>query len=471
MSVSDDFLVTVMSGSTPPVTVDPPMAVGTIPNQRVEKDGTVTIDVSGYFSPTTGLTYTAESDSDNATAVDGSNVTITGVAEGMTKVTVTATDSDERTAIQEISVTVTPMMADYKPSTVTIEAKGGTKDLGIDPGQTLLSLDDAIVSVHRKAGNVWTLTGTGKGDTTVRILRENQTVEKSIPVEVKNSPPELIDPPPSRRIEGPTRLVDDNGIEITGTVPLNKVAYHFVPVTYSAYFEDKDGIGDIKKYVATSAVKTDVKVISVINNGINDGIVVNVIQKVGVSFALMVHAVDIDDGESGTATITVGAVSPHPIRYGVGQEKGDGILDPVTVKKRYGVTHTIQFKPYGTGPSGFNFVESFQTKTDGRRLINTHDESFAAIIGKPESLPAPAEGGVPYYTVTGTGSVELVDPKLSFDSDNNPMLTYKLKAGSAGSVIIVYSAITCVAETPTECASEADYKRESVTKTLRVTIE
>ena len=56
------------------------------------------------------LTYTAMSDMmDYATAsVDGSMVSIMGMAEGMATITVTAMDPDGETATQDIMVTVMP---------------------------------------------------------------------------------------------------------------------------------------------------------------------------------------------------------------------------------------------------------------------------------------------------------------------------------------------------------------------------
>jgi hypothetical protein len=245
-TATSGIVVEVKSGSEPePVVPTPaaPMPVGTIMAQEVEVGKTSTMDVSSYFSPA-GLTYTAMSDAEDKATVDadGSNVTITGAAEGMATVTVTATDSDGRTASQPISVTVTPMMADHKPDMVTINAKGETEDISISQGQTLQSLNDAIVSVRRKAGNVWTLTGESKGSTTVRILRANGTIEKSIPVEVKNSPPKLKDTLPSARITLSDMEYDEKGMTLDRTAEGNlfKVPYHLVVVTYSDYFEDKD---------------------------------------------------------------------------------------------------------------------------------------------------------------------------------------------------------------------------------------
>jgi hypothetical protein len=98
------------------VTVNPanmaPMAEGSIADQMVDAGSYVMVDVSGYFSDADmdTLTYTAMSDmTDYATvSVDGSMVTITGVAEGMATITVTAMDDGGMSAMQMINVTVNP---------------------------------------------------------------------------------------------------------------------------------------------------------------------------------------------------------------------------------------------------------------------------------------------------------------------------------------------------------------------------
>ena len=94
-----------VSVSPPPV---PPEPVGTMPDQMLEAEQTVTVDASEYFSdPDNGdLVYAAES-SDPAVAttdVSGSEVAVTGVGPGTATVTVTATDPDGLSAEQTFDV-------------------------------------------------------------------------------------------------------------------------------------------------------------------------------------------------------------------------------------------------------------------------------------------------------------------------------------------------------------------------------
>ena len=97
------------------------------------------MDVSAYFSDADMgdmLTYAASSDMEMyATAmVNGSMLTITGVAAGMATITVTATDMAGEMATQEIMVTVTSAMltapSGLMPSNATT-----------DPGTLLVKVD------------------------------------------------------------------------------------------------------------------------------------------------------------------------------------------------------------------------------------------------------------------------------------------------------------------------------------------
>ncbi|MYH54025.1 MAG: hypothetical protein F4139_13955 [Gemmatimonadetes bacterium] len=88
---------------------DPPTAVGTIPDQVVEVDSAVVLDLAPHFADPDGdsLTYRAGSAASvAASSVAGSMLTVTGVAKGETAVTVTARDPEGLTATQSFSVTV-----------------------------------------------------------------------------------------------------------------------------------------------------------------------------------------------------------------------------------------------------------------------------------------------------------------------------------------------------------------------------
>ena len=88
---------------------DPPMSVGTIPDQVVKVDSAVVLDLVPHFDDPDGdsLTYTAGSAASvAASSVLGGMLTVTGAAKGVTAVTVTARDPEGLTATQSFTVTV-----------------------------------------------------------------------------------------------------------------------------------------------------------------------------------------------------------------------------------------------------------------------------------------------------------------------------------------------------------------------------
>ena len=87
-----------------------PETIGTIPDQTVEVDETVTVDLSPYFEDPDGdpLTYTAASSNSEVArgSVSGSTLTVSAVAPGTATLTVTARDNDGASATQSFDVTV-----------------------------------------------------------------------------------------------------------------------------------------------------------------------------------------------------------------------------------------------------------------------------------------------------------------------------------------------------------------------------
>lgn len=106
LSASQTFATSVATGNLAPETV------GEIAAQTLKVGATATLNASEYFSDPNGdaLTYTASS-SDDAVAgvtIDAETVTITGVAEGMATLTVTASDPDGLSADQKAEINVVP---------------------------------------------------------------------------------------------------------------------------------------------------------------------------------------------------------------------------------------------------------------------------------------------------------------------------------------------------------------------------
>ena len=152
ITVTDTKGATTTGTFTATVVKQPPRAIGTIPDQTVNVDGTATVDVSSYFSGPDNetLTYTATS-SDTAKAtvsVSSATVTLTGVAAGTATITVTGTARNGLTATQTFSVTVEVTVEDATNPNVSSRADvipGLSSEELLQLG-ALLSYDTVIIN-------------------------------------------------------------------------------------------------------------------------------------------------------------------------------------------------------------------------------------------------------------------------------------------------------------------------------------
>ena len=96
-------------GETQPP-VQPPVAVGSMPELTVVVDSTESVDLAGHFSDPDGdeLSYWAwSSNAEVATvAISGDSVAVTGVASGSAEITVTGTDDGGFSAAQDFTASV-----------------------------------------------------------------------------------------------------------------------------------------------------------------------------------------------------------------------------------------------------------------------------------------------------------------------------------------------------------------------------
>ena len=189
-----------------------PMAVGTIaPVTVMAGMMTDAMDVSTYFSDTAGdmLTYTAMSDMEMiATAsVDGSMLTIMGVAPGMATITVTATDMAGETAMQDIMVTVNaaPMaVGTIAPVTVTEGMMSDAMDVSTyfsDTAGDMLTYtamsDMEMIATASVDGSMLTIMGVAPGMATITVTATDmagETAMQSFMVTVESAITELTAP-------------------------------------------------------------------------------------------------------------------------------------------------------------------------------------------------------------------------------------------------------------------------------------
>ena len=238
----------------------PPTAVGTIPEETVQVGDAVRLNLSSYFVDPDGdtLTYTASASASGVvrTSVAGRILTVTGVAKGMTNVTVTATDTDELSATQTFQVTV-PNRRPTPVSTIpqqTLET-GGSTTFGVsryftDPDGDALtysatSSNTNVASVSVSGSNV-TITAGQAGSATVTVTArdpEGLTATQRVSVSVSQS----------NRAPQPVGTIPAQALDPGGSVPIN----------VSQYFTDPDG--DALTYTATSS-STNVATVSVLGS-------------------------------------------------------------------------------------------------------------------------------------------------------------------------------------------------------------
>ena len=252
--------------TTPVTVVTPgrgPVAAAPIQDQTVEVGRTRTVSVADHFQDPDGgsLDFAAgSSDPSIVTATaSGSDVTLTGVAEGSATVTVTATDSDELSVRQSLSVTVQPRgrapVAVGVLGGLTVEAGGvdifdaapyfrdaEDEDLSYGAGTT-----DAGIATASASGSVVTVRGIAAGSTTLTVTATDPSgLSATQSAEVTISPP-----PP--------------GPEAVGTVPDDSVmAGHEIAIGMAPYFTHPDGLslayaaGTSNSGIATAAMRGDV---------------------------------------------------------------------------------------------------------------------------------------------------------------------------------------------------------------------
>ena len=122
-----------------------PETVGEIAAQTLKVGAEATLDVSGYFSDPNGdtLTYAASSSDETVAGVtiDGETVTITGAAEGVADLTVTATDPGGLSAGQEAEIRVVGNQSPGISDTIPVH------DLLFVPDSTDMTMVDTLTMV------------------------------------------------------------------------------------------------------------------------------------------------------------------------------------------------------------------------------------------------------------------------------------------------------------------------------------
>ena len=164
---------------------NPPVVVEEIPHATIAVGDTLTLDVSGNFSDPDGdeLAFTVESDDTTVAtvSVDGSTVTVVGVAPGAAIVGVTATDPGGLSVTQAFAVTVqlgnqSPMaVGEIAAQTVevgesaSVDVSGNFSDPDDDELIYMAASSDDDIATASVSGAEVTVTGVAAGSATVTV--------------------------------------------------------------------------------------------------------------------------------------------------------------------------------------------------------------------------------------------------------------------------------------------------------------
>ena len=212
---------------------DPPVAVGTIPDEVVEVDSAVVLDLAPHFDDPDGdsLTYTAGSAASvAASSVLGGMLTVTGVAKGVTAVTVTARDPEGLTATQSFTVTVpnrAPVVLDtivdgevYVDNVLVIDAAAHFTDPDGDALEYSAASADPARAAVAVSGNTVTVTGMAVGSAVVTVTASDPgglAAEQSFEVTVPNRAPAAVG------------TIEDRVVEVDSVFALDVTPYFADP--------------------------------------------------------------------------------------------------------------------------------------------------------------------------------------------------------------------------------------------------
>ncbi|WP_420637166.1 Ig-like domain-containing protein [Candidatus Palauibacter sp.] len=248
----DGLSATQSAGVTVEAANRAPEAVNTIPAYSVDVGGAVQVNLAPYFSDADGdaLSYAASSSNEDAAtvSVEGALATISGVADGMAVVTVTASDPDGASASQTISVTVgdgdssnTPPVAqgtipDHSVAaggTLNVDVSGYFSDADGDELTYMASSSNADVATATIDGATVTISGVGGGRAVITVTASDgeATVAQgfNVTVEAANRAPVAL-----------------------GTIPAQTVK-QFDAVTVNMFWFFRDPDGDELGYAAESS--------------------------------------------------------------------------------------------------------------------------------------------------------------------------------------------------------------------------
>ena len=501
-TASQTFKVTVKPTTSEPEPGAPTVRTGASGSVDVDQGETETITLSRVFTGEDLEFTVASNDTDVATASEDAGIlTITARSPGVATITVTATN-DDGNAAHRITVTVPPpVTATPEPETpttnnpsscqspLTIELNRIAKcklpskaTLKEPPGGGIEAKQSA--ATDEKEANIWIIRAHKKGTHPVTIFSGDASPVKTgeITVIVPNSPPTrntTPDPPRS---------------ELAGSVS----PYTATALDLRSYFDDADDTSldadpDIEPLRYSVETKPDSILIDATDGflkiGNNDGaatLTFEVLEEITEDFQVTIHAND-DSGEQSQQSVvltfgptTDSSLTPRPVTYPV-MQKATGELNEegtLEVGPRLGESHTVTF-----GGTGFLFAETESDKliaadklisghtvtTNGNGVhIKRQDGTYAPPL-PDERLDASKTEGTDYFIIKSTGAVVLDGSNVTLN--DTPSVTFQLKKGSTGSIIIEYQVWALIrAPREEEDRDEVDTRKVRDSKTLSISV-
>ncbi len=416
-----------------------PTAVGTIRDRPVEVGESRSVDVKQHFRDPDGdtLTYTSTSSDANKLTVNrsGNPVRFTGVAEGSSRVTVTARDGGGLTATQQFDVDV---YEPAQPCTITVadSVLSVPENAGVGTGLS----GDVRVTASDCGTLRYALSGTGSGDFSVSAASANDDAAK---IRVKRALNHE-----GRDTYDLTLTVSWGSVSDAGDVDISVTDVNEAPkpsgtigrqtvrvgragsVNVTGYFTDEDA-GDRLTFTSRSSATGKLTVSG-------SGSPVTLTGVAAGSATVTVTARD-RGGLTATQTFPV-TVDPAPIPCGITVSDGAlsvpedagvgaGVDGEVTVTGT-GDCGTLSYALTGTGAADFSVAAAGASDDDGkikvRRTLN-HEGRDAYDL----TLTVSEVGGA----ATGAGDVDITVTDVNeAPKPNGAIVTQKVRIGRPGSV-------------------------------------
>ncbi len=195
----------------------PPTPALAVPDQTIHIGQTVTLDPSAHFTDPDGDALSFQASSSNPSVADasvsGTTVTVTALAKGEARITVTARDSGGLDTSQAFQIAVLnqapepvgriPGQAIHVGEAVTLDAAPYFSDPDSDALAFQASSSNPAVATVLTSGSAVTVTALGKGSATVTITAsdpEGLTTTQTVQVTVPNRGPEPLGSIPRQAI-------------------------------------------------------------------------------------------------------------------------------------------------------------------------------------------------------------------------------------------------------------------------------